>query len=41
MYRGGDMSLVSAEWVEMHFRNGHGALGALYPNYNGGDIWAA
>jgi len=40
MYRGGDRSLVSPEWVETHARNGHGPLGALYPNYNGGDIWS-
>lgn len=39
IYRGGDISLASPEWVETHIRNGHGALGALYPNYNGGDIW--
>ncbi|MFN3651347.1 MAG: nucleoside hydrolase-like domain-containing protein [Armatimonadota bacterium] len=39
MYRGGDRSLVSPEWVEEHARNGHGPLGALYPNYNGGDIF--
>ncbi|MDH7570003.1 MAG: DUF1593 domain-containing protein [Armatimonadota bacterium] len=40
MYRGGDTTLVSSEWVETHVRNGHGALGALYPNYDGGDIWS-
>ncbi len=40
MYRGGDRSLVSPEWVEEHVRNGHGPLGAVYPNYNGGDIWS-
>ena len=40
MYRGGDLSLVSSEWVETNIRNGHGALGALYPNYDGGDIWS-
>lgn len=40
MYRGGDTSLVSPQWVETHIRSGHGALGALYPNYNGGDIWS-
>ncbi len=39
MYRGGDTSLVSHRWVETHIRHGHGALGALYPNYNGGDPW--
>lgn len=40
MYRGGDMSLVSSDWVETHIRSGHGPLGALYPNYDGGDIWS-
>ena len=39
MYRGGDPRLVSAEWVEENVCGDHGALGALYPNYNGGDIW--
>lgn len=41
MYRGGDTHLASAGWVETHIRNGHGALGAVYPNYDGGDIWAS
>jgi len=40
MYRGGDTSLVSPEWVEAHI-HGHGPLGNLYPNYNGGDIWSS
>src|SRR5262249_11288067 len=40
MYRGGDTSLVSPEWVGTSIRN-HGPLGDLYPNYNGGDIWSA
>ena len=39
MYRGGDTTLVRSAWVETHVRNDHGALGALYENYNGGDIW--
>ena len=39
MYRGGDVSLVAPEWVESNIRQNHGALGALYPNYKGGDIW--
>jgi hypothetical protein len=39
MYRGGDASMVSSEWVETHIQ-GHGALGDLYPNYRGGDIWS-
>lgn len=38
MYRGGDTTLVSAEWVATHI-HGHGALGALYPSYRGGDPW--
>jgi len=37
MYRGGDTSLSSSAWVEANI-HGHGALGDLYPNYNGGDI---
>jgi hypothetical protein len=41
MYRGGDRSLVSSEWVEKNVRQGHGPLGALYPNYDGGDIWSS
>jgi hypothetical protein len=40
MYRGGDTSLVSPEWVEANL-HGHGPLGDLYPNYDGGDIWSA
>jgi len=40
MYRGGDASLVSADWVETHI-HGHGSLGDLYPNYRGGDIWSS
>lgn len=39
MYRGGDTALVGPEWVEKQIRP-YGPLGALYPNYNGGDIWA-
>lgn len=39
MYRGGDTGLTDSTWVETHVRRGHGALGALYPNYRGGDIW--
>jgi hypothetical protein len=40
MYRGGDRALVSSDWVEKNVRQGHGPLGALYPNYDGGDIWS-
>jgi hypothetical protein len=39
MYRNGDVSLSSPEWVEKNIRNGHGPLGAAYPNYHGGDPW--
>lgn len=39
MYRGGDRALVGPGWVEAHI-HGHGSLGDLYPNYNGGDIWS-
>ena len=38
MYRGGDSTLVRTPWVETNIRN-HGALGNLYVNYQGGDIW--
>lgn len=40
MYRGGDTSLVSSEWVDANITASHGPLGALYPNYDGGDIWS-
>ncbi|MDH7601710.1 MAG: DUF1593 domain-containing protein [Armatimonadota bacterium] len=39
MYRGGDESLVSMEWVDTHVNRGHGSLGLAYPNYDGGDPW--
>ncbi|MGC4055276.1 MAG: DUF1593 domain-containing protein [Paludibaculum sp.] len=39
-YRGGDTSLVSPDWVETNVRVNHGPLGALYPNYKGGDAWS-
>lgn len=38
MYRGGDTTLVRSHWVETNIRH-HGALGDLYVNYHGGDIW--
>jgi hypothetical protein len=41
LYRGGDTSLVNTEWVENNIVRGHGALGAAYPNYAGGDPWGA
>jgi len=40
MYRGGDLRLVSPKWVQANI-HGHGALGDLYPNYRGGDIWSS
>jgi hypothetical protein len=39
MYRGGDTELVSSRFVAAHI-HGHGALGDLYPSYDGGDIWS-
>lgn len=39
MYRGGNTELVSSNWVDTHIRSYHGALGAAYPNYFGGDPW--
>jgi hypothetical protein len=40
MYRGGDTTLVSSAWVKENI-HGHGPLGDLYPDYNGGDIWSS
>jgi hypothetical protein len=31
MYLGGDESLTSREWINLHVRHHHGPLGALYP----------
>ncbi len=31
MYLGGDESLTSREWVDLHLRHGRGPLGALFP----------
>ncbi|WP_337176510.1 nucleoside hydrolase-like domain-containing protein [Paludisphaera sp.] len=39
MYRGGDADLVSPAWVRENI-HGHGPLGGLYPDYDGGDIWS-
>jgi hypothetical protein len=39
MYRGGDPTLVSSGWVGANVK-GHGSLGDLYPDYDGGDIWS-
>lgn len=38
MYRGGDTSLCDSAWVKENI-SPCGALGALYPDYRGGDIW--
>jgi hypothetical protein len=40
MYRGGETSLVSPEWLKNHVCRNHGALGAIYPVYDGGDIFS-
>jgi hypothetical protein len=40
MYRGGDVALASSAWVRANI-HGRGALGDLYPDYNGGDIWSS
>ena len=40
MYRGGDTALASSEWVRKNI-HGHGPLGDLYPDYDGGDIWSS
>ncbi len=37
MYRGGDLDLVSPEWVKENVRTGHGTLGEHYPMYEGAD----
>lgn len=39
MYKGGDQSLVTRDWVRRYVTEGHGPLGAAYPNYDGGDPW--
>ena len=38
IYRGGDTSLSDSEWIQQNIR-GHGALGDIYPDYRGGDIY--
>ncbi len=40
MYRAGDTTLVSSAWVAEHIHASGAALGRLYPDYRGGDIWA-
>ncbi|HET7313355.1 DUF1593 domain-containing protein [Salinisphaera sp.] len=39
IYRGGNQRLVSSAWGQNNIK-GHGALGAIYPDYRGGDIWS-
>ena len=39
MSKHGDISLCTPEWVDENIINGNGALGAAYPNYDGGDPW--
>lgn len=39
MYKHGDRSLTTWEWVETFVRQGRGPLGEAYPNYRGGDLW--
>lgn len=38
MYRLGDTTLVRSSWIKKNLRH-HGALGDLYVDYKGGDIW--
>lgn len=39
VYRGGDVSCCSYEWVAKNLTNAKSAMARLYPNYDGGDIW--
>jgi hypothetical protein len=39
MYRSGDASLCTSEWVRAHIHGSGGALAKLYPDYDGGDIF--
>ncbi|MGA0559698.1 nucleoside hydrolase-like domain-containing protein [Larkinella sp. VNQ87] len=41
MYRGGNIRLVDSTWVATRIQGSGNRLGALYPNYAGGDIWSA
>lgn len=41
IYKGGDTSLTSNEWLIEHVCNNHGPLGAAYPIYDGGDPWGS
>ncbi|MBQ8201248.1 MAG: DUF1593 domain-containing protein [Clostridia bacterium] len=39
MYRGGETQLLTPSWVRGNICEGHGALGGIYPVYEGGDPW--
>ncbi|MGI5893887.1 MAG: nucleoside hydrolase-like domain-containing protein [Candidatus Merdivicinus sp.] len=39
MYRTGEESLVTANWLAEHICREHGSLGEAYPIYDGGDPW--
>lgn len=39
MYRFGDVSLSSSEWVQKYVKDSGSRLGTLYPDYQGGDPW--
>lgn len=39
MYRGGDSNTLTEEWLQENICRQRGALGALYPVYDGGDPW--
>lgn len=41
MYRHGEEYLSGSAWVQEHVKDGHGALGDIYPVYHGGDPWGA
>ncbi|RCR65467.1 nucleoside hydrolase-like domain-containing protein [Larkinella punicea] len=41
MYRGGNTRLADSGWVATHIQQSGSLLGALYPNYAGGDIWSS
>lgn len=41
IYRSGDQSLVSPEWLTENVCTGHGPLGEAYPIYDGGDIFSS
>lgn len=41
MYRGGDTSLLSPEWLQENVRTAHGSIGEYYPVYSGKDAIGA